>query len=302
MRKPVNGPLKPEAPWWRSARYLTKVDEGNGWSSEFSSRSTWLADAATRLGRSTTQIRRYLASWRFVESLVSSHRLGTPSAAVRIPEVTLTALLRLDRVSPKTVDAFLAQGPDEVPPFRVVLRELERHSRANTPNLGPRERSRRLPGWFHRDCISFLQKNRHALSKDHNSGIVREVHLWWLLVDAVFIDSNFRWSDGCRIVFTEPNRAFPASLKYEIFYAAQFFRYFWVVVPPAAAHALTEVGLYAEVGPGFSNVGLVTFDGTLKVVRKPRYGDAGVDLPAAFLKAIRAAVPSVQAGDPVADT
>jgi hypothetical protein len=61
--------------------------------------------------------------------------------AVRIPEVTLTALLRLDRVSPKTVDALLAEGPDGVPPFRVVLKELEGHSRANTRKLGRRERS-----------------------------------------------------------------------------------------------------------------------------------------------------------------
>lgn len=278
------GSLSSDAPWWESARKLREIDRELVWRQHFATRAAWWAAASKRLKRSPTQLRRYVSSLDFLERLISAKRLPSHEAGAAIPEATLSALSRLDRLSTPAVDTLLAEAPGDIPSFRSVLSVLDDHSRADPQRLDSRAGSRRLPHWFEERCVEYV-RDHPAIFNAINSKIWRNPRLQFVNIDIAMFDPRSGICSGIECKSFSVKQPNARQLIGEISWAARFFNQYWLMASEENS-LLTELVKLAEIG-SLNNVGIAVLADSLTVHRYPQLADPPSAPAAAVIRQIQ---------------
>ncbi|MDY0885389.1 hypothetical protein ACFPL7_24110 [Dongia soli] len=276
--------IKAQSDWWEIGR------EFRDFRAEAGSRAVYaqLLEAASEAAKkSTTQLRRYQSSYEFAERLVAAGRVNSLAEALKIPEVTLDCLARLDRLSKASVNRFLRQEPLPSFTYRDVQEELKRQSLKQKAKLGPRELARRMPVWFHDECLTYLRQHSKQISKEYENVVYRDKWPFEVPVDAIIIGRQGDWCDGSEFVFGTDSQPDLLKLVYKLSWSARFFRSLWIWIP-------VNYKYYEQMSDmlkcsNLQNVGVISFDADQtkhRVIRRPSGQLNNVDPRRSFIDAL----------------
>jgi hypothetical protein len=242
--------------------------------------AAWIYEAAEITEYSQTQLRLMERMSDFLRELKNVGKIDDVAIYEKLPISHLHLIHRMFALKPEQALSKLKviqKNPDRS--YRDLLADFKsvRQSAAG----GVRGASKRLADAFTSRVLDAIETELPALYEDdlpRDVGAFRATTLV-TAVDGVIIAPQ-DGADGImvRAYGTAAHMRFFREMTLEIVYSSSFFRWLWVVLPPArSGNAADELPSRLEALGGLSNVGVVTIapdDDTIAVLRRPSGGPA----------------------------
>lgn len=222
-----------ELSWYETGAALSHIRGTEAWRERYRSFEDLIKEIAAVVEKTPRGIRRYQTSYKFAERLRREGRLEKVEDAVRIPEVTLDCLARLDRIDPSAVDTILKDLPSNIPTYAEARKMLDAASKARMENLEPRAYSRRSTQQsvdFWKDLVLIECKR---FSRDYQSP-QRATNLPFAIsADIVALGRSHTWCDAFYLFFCENDKSSVSTTVAKAAWSARFFRKYWICLIPS---------------------------------------------------------------------